>query len=116
MATYRGLRVPLTMITQMKNVVVKKSVDLTSYLDRGSVADAVTDVADAGTGWRKNENGGGQSAVGKSIGMGSITDNQIIADHDFGDIKVAVSTSNTKSWTQRRSENRTIARARGGNS
>lgn len=48
MATYRGLRLPPTMITQMKNVVVKKSVDLTSYLDRGSVADAVTDVADAG--------------------------------------------------------------------
>lgn len=48
--------------------------------------------------------------------MGSITDNQIIEDHDFGDIKVEVSTSNTKSWAQRRRENRTFARARGGNS
>ena len=116
MATYRGLRLPPTMITQMKNVVVKKAVDLTSYLHRGSVADAVTDLPDAGSGWRKNENGGGQSAVGKSIAMGSITDNQIIEDHDFGDIKVEVSTSNTKSWAQRRRENRTFARARGGNS
>lgn len=115
MATYRGLRVPLTMITQMRNVVVKKSVDLTSYLDRGSVADAVVN-EDSGAGWRKNENGGGQSAVGKSIAMGSITDNQIIEDHDFGDIEVAIGISNTKSWAQRRRENRTIARARGGNS
>ena len=115
MATYRGLTVPRSMLTQMKNVVVKKSVDLTSFLDRGSVADAVVN-KDSGAGWRKNENGSGQSAVGQSIAMGSITDNQIIEDHDFGDIKVAVDISNTKSWAQRRRENRTISRARGGNS
>jgi len=41
MASYRGLRVPQSMITQMKNVVVKKSIDLTSFLDRGSVSDDV---------------------------------------------------------------------------
>lgn len=115
MASYRGLIVPRSMITQMKNVVVKKSVDLTSFLDRGSVADAVVN-EDSGVGWRKNENGSGQSAVGQSVSMGSITDNQIIEDHDFGEINVAVSTSNVKSWKQRRAENRAISRARGGNS
>ena len=115
MATYRGLRLPPAMVTQMKNVVVKKSVDLTSFLDRGSVADAVIS-EDAGAGWRKNETGSGQSAVSESTSMGSITDTQIIEDHDFGEITVAVSTSNTKSWTQRRKDNRAIARARGGNS
>jgi len=115
MASYRGLRVPQSMITQMKNVVVKKSIDLTSFLDRGSVSDDVVS-EDAGVGWRKNETGSGKSAVGESTSMGSITDNQIIEDHDFGDITVAVSTSNSKSWGQRRKENRAIARARGGNS
>ena len=115
MATYRGLRLPPAMVTQMKNVVVKKSVDLSSFLDRGSVAEAVVS-EDAGTGWRKNETGSGKSAVDNSTSMGSITDNQIIEDHDFGEIKVAVDTSNTKSWSQRRKDNRIIARARGGNS
>lgn len=115
MATYRGLRLPPAMVTQMKNVVVKKSVDLTSFLDRGSVAEAVVS-EDSGAGWRKNETGSGKSAVGNSTSMGSITDNQIIEDHDFGEIKVAVDTSNTKSWSQRRKDNRAIARARGGNS
>ena len=115
MATYRGLRLPPAMVTQMKNVVVKKSIDLTSFLDRGSVADTVVS-EDSGAGWRKNANGSGKSAVGNSTSMGSITDNQIIEDHDFGEIKVAVDTSNTKSWAQRRRENRAIARARGGNS
>ncbi len=115
MATYRGLRLPPAMVTQMKNVVVKKSVDLTSFLDRGSVADSVFS-EDAGAGWRKNENGSGKSAVGESTSMGSITDNQIIEDHDFGEITVAVSTTNAKSWSQRRRENRVISRARGGNS
>jgi hypothetical protein len=115
MASYRGLKVPQSMLTQMKNVVVKKSIDLTSFLDRGSVADDVVN-EDAGVGWRKNETGRGISANGKTTSMGSITDNQIIEDHDFGDIKVAVSTSNTKSWGQRRRENRAIARVRGANS
>ncbi len=115
MASYRGLRLPPAMITQMKNVVVKKSVDLTSFLDRGSISEAAT-TEDSGVGWRKNETGGGKSAVGESTSMGSITDNQIIEDHDFGEIKVAVSTNNTKSWGQRRKDNRAIARARGGNS
>ena len=115
MASYRGLNVPVSMISQMKNVVVKKAIDLTDMLDRGSITEAHTS-DDKGAGWRKDANGGGKSAVSDSITLGSITDTQIIEDQDFGVISVEVGVAATKSWKQRRRANRVFERARGGNS
>lgn len=116
MAKFRGLSMPPAMVTQMKNVMVKKTVDLTSFLDRGNVSDAVVPEDSQGAGWRKDQSGKGSSGVGNSVSMGSITDTQIIEDHDFGTIGVEVTQSNKKSFKQRRAENRAFARGRGGNS
>ena len=114
MANFRGMKMPGGISTnKLRNIQVKKSVDLTDYLDRGNITDDVVPPSTAGSGHRKGSDKG--SAVSKTTSMGSITDTHVIEDHDFGEITTQVENSQKISWTDRRKSSMAAVRARGGN-
>lgn len=114
MANFRGVKIPGGISTnKLRNIQVKKSVDLTDYLDRGNITDDVIPPSTAGSGHRKGSDKG--SAVSKTTSMGSITDTHVIEDHDFGEIITQVEDSQKISWTARRKSSMAEVRVRGGN-
>lgn len=104
MGTYRGITMPGGMNSQtLGRIVVRKSVELTDSMDRGSITDTPDISGTKGAGHRKDASGNPLgSKIGATTSFGNITDQYIIQEHDYGSMDTPTDSVPTVNWANRR--------------
>jgi len=110
MGKYRGLNITGGLNANFRKIKVRKTVDTESLEDRGTIAEAASDLPTKGAGHRrgrgalKSQRRAAQGATRGSISMGWITgdDSNVISTHDYGYIFQNTLSNDQAAWETRR--------------
>ena len=110
MGKYRGLNITGGLNANFRKIKVRKTLDTMELLDRGSIAEAKSDLPTKGAAHRrgrgalKSQRKGANSATRGSISMGWIAgdDSNVIGEHDYGYVFRNAESSNSAVWNTRR--------------
>lgn len=110
MGKYRGLNITGGLNANFRKIKVRKTVDTESLQDRGTIAEAASDLPTRGAAHRrgrgalKSQRKAATGATRGSISMGWITgdDSNVIDEHDYGYIFQNTEANDRAAWEQRR--------------